>query len=78
MARSTCILSFAICCIFFASSAEKWGFSLRNVGMFNAQFLGVKISSMVNPLSAITPSFGSSSSTSPDLGVISWSLIDPV
>ena len=57
---------------------RKLGFSLRNGGMFNVQFLGVKISSMVNPLSAITPSFGSSSSTSPDLRVISRSLIDPV
>ena len=41
MARSTCILSFAICCVFFTSSAENWGFSLRNGGMFNVQFLDI-------------------------------------
>lgn len=64
------LLCLAICCVFFISSAENWGFSLRNGGMFKVQFLGVKISSIVNPLSAITPSFGSSSSTSPDLRVI--------
>ena len=56
----------------------KFLLSKLNGGMFNVQFLGVKISSMVNPLSAITPAFGSSSSTSPDLRVISWSLIDSV
>ena len=71
--RSTCIHNFAIQRVSTTWAAESWSFLDKKGGMFNVTPLCSSKSSIVNPLSAITESPGSSFSRRLHVSVISQS-----
>ena len=69
IALSTCMRTAAILLVFVHAFVER-DFPFAKGGMFNVAFFFVTISLILNPLSAITSSRGSSLSISPDFWVI--------